>query len=368
MRSEKQRQASRTNGAKSKGPTSPEGKAVSSMNGLKHGLRANQVVLPGEDAAEFHAELEGWAGDWKPSCHTGAILVERAAVASWRLRRCVRAEKDLLLEIAARGDDQPDGDDDAFDVEAEDRIDEAADSLGSEPQRCLAVLRSLPGGVDRLIWRWEKLDEALADGPDAWDFRAHEGLLPLLGHTFDADPAAAGPLAEASHRLFRDGRRRVEEDKPEGLMTDGEIDEVIEELRGAVAGEIKTLKALRKGLVAPAERAEAAADAKFTGVTPELMLMHRYEMAHERSLRAAIKDLVALEKAKPRATIEAQVHDKQSLATQEPAPPCRPEPGVLAAPSEPEPSPVPAASGGPRGDHPGLPRPRRRRSRRRSRS
>ncbi len=256
MRSEKQREASRSNGAKSKGPKSPEGKAVSSMNGLKHGLRANQVVLPGEDAAEFQAELEGWAGDWKPTCHTGAILVERAAVASWRLRRCVRAEKELLIEIAARGDDQPEGDDDSFDVEAVYRIDEAADALGSEPQRCLAVLRSLPGGVDRLIGLWEKLDEALADGPGGWDLHAHKDLLPLLGHKFDADPAAAGPLAEASHRLFLDGRRRVEEDKPEGLMTDGEIDEVIEELRRATAGEIKTLRAARRAASPGAEPAD----------------------------------------------------------------------------------------------------------------
>ncbi len=352
MRSEKQRQASRTNGAKSKGPKSPEGKAVSSMNGLKHGLRAAQVVLPGEDAAEFHAELEGWAGDWKPSCHTGAILVERAAVASWRLRRCVRAEKDLLIEIAARGKDEPEGDDEV-DVEAMDRIDEADEWLSFQPQRCLAVLRSLPGGVDRLIWRWEKLDEALADGPDAWDRRAHEGLMPLLGHVYDSDPAAAGPLAEASHRLFRDGRRRVEEDKPEGLMTDGEIDEVIEELRGAVAGEIKTLKALRKGLLAPAERAEAVADAKFTGVTPELMLMHRYEMAHERSLRAAIKDLVALEKARPElgrvADVVTEVMSHTDVATTQPEPSARPAagPGPMtpAAPTEPETPAVPAASG-----------------------
>ncbi|HEY2158138.1 MAG TPA: hypothetical protein VGH33_21090, partial [Isosphaeraceae bacterium] len=92
MRSEKQRQASRTNGSKSKGPITPEGKNTSKFNGLKHGLRAEHVILPGEDPAAFEAERQAWIDDWKPPSHTRAVLVERAAVASWRLRRSVKAE------------------------------------------------------------------------------------------------------------------------------------------------------------------------------------------------------------------------------------------------------------------------------------
>jgi hypothetical protein len=47
-------EASRTNGAKSRGPKTPEGKARAAQNALKHGMRAQKyVVLPDEDAAEF---------------------------------------------------------------------------------------------------------------------------------------------------------------------------------------------------------------------------------------------------------------------------------------------------------------------------
>jgi hypothetical protein len=47
-------EASRRNGAKSRGPRTPEGKERSSRNALKHGLRAQKhVVLPQEDGAEF---------------------------------------------------------------------------------------------------------------------------------------------------------------------------------------------------------------------------------------------------------------------------------------------------------------------------
>ena len=51
-------EASRKNGAKSRGPRTPDGKARAAQNALKHGLRAQKyLVLPDEDAAEF-AELE----------------------------------------------------------------------------------------------------------------------------------------------------------------------------------------------------------------------------------------------------------------------------------------------------------------------
>ena len=347
MRSEKQRNASRTNGGKSRGPTTPEGKAKVKFNGLKHGLRSNQVVLPGESAAEFNAELKGWADDWKPSGHTAAVLVERAAVASWRLRRCVRAEAELILELAAeKARDERQGDDDD-DIGG--RIELAEEMLHHEPAEAVQELKSFPEGVDRLISEGGELDEALDDGAEAWGGFQHRCVMRMLGHGSEDDPAGAGPTAADSARLAAANDRRIRKEGRDGLLAEPEASKMVARVRLGIARELRELRALRESLAAPAPRAEAIPGARFAGVSPELMLMHRYEMGIERQLRATIKDLVALDKARPdlRASkVDApEVIAPYAVEAMPPAAPSDPEPATAAAPSEPEGPAAPAPSG-----------------------
>jgi hypothetical protein len=92
-------EASRKNGAKSRGPNTPEGKARAAQNALKHGLRAQKyVVLPEEDAAEF-AELEAaMIEELAPVGALQTVLARRVAVAAWRLARADRIETELFAE------------------------------------------------------------------------------------------------------------------------------------------------------------------------------------------------------------------------------------------------------------------------------
>jgi hypothetical protein len=94
--------ASRRNGARSRGPVTPEGKARSARNALKHGLRAEKhVVLPQEDAAEFAALQSTLLEELAPVGTLQNVLARRIACAAWRLERTERLEVDLFAERLA---------------------------------------------------------------------------------------------------------------------------------------------------------------------------------------------------------------------------------------------------------------------------
>ena len=92
-------EASRKNGARSPGPKTPEGKARSARNALKHGMRAQKcTLLPDEDAAEF-AQLEAaMLEELAPVGALQTVLARRIAVAAWRLARADCIEADLFQE------------------------------------------------------------------------------------------------------------------------------------------------------------------------------------------------------------------------------------------------------------------------------
>ena len=92
-------EASRKNGAKSRGPKTPEGKARSAQNALRHGMRAQKyVVLPDEDAAEFAGLEAALVEELAPVGALQTVLARRVAVAAWRLARADRIEAELFEE------------------------------------------------------------------------------------------------------------------------------------------------------------------------------------------------------------------------------------------------------------------------------
>jgi hypothetical protein len=91
--SAKQIEANRRNALHSTGPTTQEGKEASRLNALTHGLRAKELVIPGqEDPIDLEAILRELSEDWAPEGHTERDLVEQIGFAEWRLRRVRRAE------------------------------------------------------------------------------------------------------------------------------------------------------------------------------------------------------------------------------------------------------------------------------------
>jgi hypothetical protein len=81
-------EASRRNGAKSKGPKTAKGKARSAQNALKHGLRAEKFVVVGdEDPQEFAAFEAAMLDSLAPEDPLQDFLAGRVVRAAWRLER-----------------------------------------------------------------------------------------------------------------------------------------------------------------------------------------------------------------------------------------------------------------------------------------
>ena len=97
---EKQQIANARNAQKSTGPRSVGGKDRTRYNALKHGLRCDLTVIPGEDPAQYEAELGAWLAEWGPQDVTRMRLVEKGMRSTWRLARIFRAENALYANLA----------------------------------------------------------------------------------------------------------------------------------------------------------------------------------------------------------------------------------------------------------------------------
>ena len=95
-RTEAQRAAARANGAKSKGPITPEGKSKSALNALRHGMLAGSLVLTSESRAKFEDPLHGYLDDYQPEGRTENDLVEAIVAAKWLQQRCWSITNSLM--------------------------------------------------------------------------------------------------------------------------------------------------------------------------------------------------------------------------------------------------------------------------------
>ena len=93
MATDKQIAASRANGAKSRGPVTPEGKRNSSRKNQQHSLLARAVVLEGESRSRFNALLSSFIDELHPETVIENLLVRKMAVAHWRQMRVWEMEK-----------------------------------------------------------------------------------------------------------------------------------------------------------------------------------------------------------------------------------------------------------------------------------
>jgi hypothetical protein len=99
-------ETSRLNGAKSRGPVTPEGRARSSLNASSHGLTAKTLILRNENEAHFLEIMNASFDYFQPSNQVEVDLISEMVAARWRLRRVWRYETAILdIEMDAQAPD-----------------------------------------------------------------------------------------------------------------------------------------------------------------------------------------------------------------------------------------------------------------------
>jgi hypothetical protein len=171
--SERRIAANRANSALAKGPKTPEGKANSRKNSLKHGLTGAGVVVPAGEEAEVAKRTARWVERFEPKDEYELGLIDRTVRAGVRRDRAAAMESARRVEAAAR----------ALSSWAEDRrlaAEELAAGLAKRPSLVARKMRRTLQGCELLLERWHGLLR-VAEAGNAWDDAQRARALDLLG-------------------------------------------------------------------------------------------------------------------------------------------------------------------------------------------
>jgi hypothetical protein len=258
MSTDRQIESNRLNALLSTGPRTPEGKAKSRANALKHGMAAETLLIDGlhDDFAERKAE---WEADIKPTTPEACFALDAVVACTFRIEECRRningrIEHDITRACLV------------WDVDREADAALVASKLAKQPALVSRQLQSSKQGVELLLRTWNLLNEALDARKGAWS---------------DAQISTAFDLLGIPGHL-RDGRAPF--DPPQAGA------DVYEYRRAFIFREVERLQARQEGLsrVDLTDREHAETGASVLGTKPVTLLL-RYENAAWRRYDTMLK-------------------------------------------------------------------------------
>ena len=281
--------ANRANAAKSMGPRTPEGKARSRANAVKHGLTGAGIALPTEDAAEVERRFSAMERELKPEGELASYLVRRVAGLSVRVERSVRHESKMTADRVRRALDD-------YDEKRAAEVEEAFGRLATDPAASVRKLLRTPQGVARMIEAWLGIKDDLGRKQPTRPSHLHLEMAENLSGRGPGDLpiSRSEALCHAMSLNFkfldeRDGAgldQSARREWAKGQMI-GRIDEEVEALQELL--ETFDLDEIAR------DRAESV-DRVFFDPSKEGILARRYEAAAERALYKALDQL---KQAKP---------------------------------------------------------------------
>jgi hypothetical protein len=182
------------NAARSTGPKTADGKDRSSKNALRHGLRSELPVLPGERPEDWEAHRAGVLQGLAPVGTLEEALASRVALCLWRLNRVARYETTstaVRLEEACEKIRSAEARPDPFDGEPE--------TVAAKLKEVLEELEKKRGTVN--VWEGTpQLLEQLLRTPDTGKMSA-DAAYGVLRDLYD-EAAERGPCPDLHDEEF----------------------------------------------------------------------------------------------------------------------------------------------------------------------
>jgi len=361
MTTQRKIEANRRNAQHSTGPRTETGKNKVKFNALKHGMTAETVVLPNEDAAAYNERLETWTRELNPPGKMGHYLAERVVRVSWQLDRADFHERDRLAKRLREAPAERERARDLAVTSLMNRLFDEAEATGHSggpdlsregPANVLAQLEASAEGCRRLLAEWTAIKEEL-DGETDADQETVEPLkdlvligqgrvLRLLGLTdgqaaiqarIDGRVAAIVQIQalaqeEMIAQFFAQTREEdpdcLEDDLPEpddrnvrAAIDSRQVAALKRNLRSVVEGETRRLEALLAEHEVQEDGEDGVIDneAAFDD-SPEGERVHRYQSRWSRLL---LRTLDAIGDLRKQSTLEASDPREQAKPAQQSA-------------------------------------------------
>jgi hypothetical protein len=272
---------------------------------MTHGLRAESLALPHEDAEELRQMTDDWLDYHQPQSPGERAAVDSCVYARLQLRRCARFQAAAVEEQVRKA---------SFEWEwaCEDELERLKKLLKTEPGEAVRHLKRSALGCRWMLAQWAELAEAL-DREGTWVDSRRDRAIRLLGH---------GP--ENKHIKDDENAFLVRfyvlfaHDKPMPSMVDyltdpktmpdtltrkldgwrPDAESCRDGLRFLVAREVEKLRALEERLrVEIEEPSRAGAEERASALRgPDGVLRARYVRMHDSMYNRAYKELKQAEK------------------------------------------------------------------------
>ncbi|MBI4902188.1 MAG: hypothetical protein HY820_01045 [Acidobacteria bacterium] len=144
-RSEAQKNASRLNGSRSRGPATPDGIERCRRAATIHGMYSPQIIHPNEDPTKYERLLTNYVNEWNPIGQEERDLVTDIVNARWRIRRAWGQTTGMISTEM---------------IVTKDAVEHAYYPVTAELRQCTAI-SSLEKAHPGILYRMQSCEESL---------------------------------------------------------------------------------------------------------------------------------------------------------------------------------------------------------------